>query len=284
VWEAISGHVPQGRIAGACKIQAHELHFFHWALEFPEVFARRGSDSGEAIGFDVMLGNPPWDVSEYKADSADESQPSESTIDVNEENGRDDTAARRATAKKNQFFKFSNRYDRSRGGKTNLYSAFIELCDGAISTVGAAGFVLPLGFITDETTATLFGDIAGRQRLQSVKGFENEEKVFPGIHNQTKFCLFTFGGNSRAGADYLVFARRVEHLSDADRWYDLTAKEIELFNPNTHTAPLFRARSDKELAETLYARWRTIGLWPEDERPRFKRGFTTRLLPKIRRL
>ena len=32
---------------------AQEKHFFHWALEFPDVF--------EADGFDCVLGNPPWE-------------------------------------------------------------------------------------------------------------------------------------------------------------------------------------------------------------------------------
>ena len=31
-----------------------EAQAFHWPLEFPEVFA--------AGGFDVVLGNPPWEV------------------------------------------------------------------------------------------------------------------------------------------------------------------------------------------------------------------------------
>ena len=32
---------------------AHTYPFFHWPLEFPDVFERGG--------FDVTLGNPPWD-------------------------------------------------------------------------------------------------------------------------------------------------------------------------------------------------------------------------------
>ena len=35
---------------------AADFRFFHWELEFPDVF--RGSGSG----FDAMLGNPPWDI------------------------------------------------------------------------------------------------------------------------------------------------------------------------------------------------------------------------------
>ena len=35
---------------------AARLRFFHWELEFPDVFREEGS------GFDAVLGNPPWDI------------------------------------------------------------------------------------------------------------------------------------------------------------------------------------------------------------------------------
>jgi hypothetical protein len=35
---------------------AREHRFFHWELEFPDVFTREGS------GFDAIVGNPPWDI------------------------------------------------------------------------------------------------------------------------------------------------------------------------------------------------------------------------------
>jgi hypothetical protein len=35
---------------------AARLRFFHWELEFPDVFGTAGA------GFDAMLGNPPWDI------------------------------------------------------------------------------------------------------------------------------------------------------------------------------------------------------------------------------
>ena len=35
---------------------AAEMRFFHWELEFPDVFRAAGS------GFDAILGNPPWDI------------------------------------------------------------------------------------------------------------------------------------------------------------------------------------------------------------------------------
>ncbi len=35
---------------------AAEARFFHWELEFPDVFHEEG------VGFDAVLGNPPWDI------------------------------------------------------------------------------------------------------------------------------------------------------------------------------------------------------------------------------
>lgn len=39
----------------AARIAA-EKHFFHWEIEFPDVF------SGQNSGFDALVGNPPWDI------------------------------------------------------------------------------------------------------------------------------------------------------------------------------------------------------------------------------
>ena len=38
---------------------ATAMRFFHWELEFPDVF-RQGNES--TAGFDAILGNPPWDI------------------------------------------------------------------------------------------------------------------------------------------------------------------------------------------------------------------------------
>ena len=49
-----SDPAPETR-AVAARVAA-EMRFFHWELEFPDVFREAGS------GFDAVLGNPPWDI------------------------------------------------------------------------------------------------------------------------------------------------------------------------------------------------------------------------------
>ena len=53
VWELLNGRQIYGRLTQEITKAAATYSFFNWPLEFPEVFARKG--------FDVVLGNPPWE-------------------------------------------------------------------------------------------------------------------------------------------------------------------------------------------------------------------------------
>ncbi len=47
---------PAARTSAIARRLAAEHRFFHWEIEFPDVFASEGS------GFDAILGNPPWET------------------------------------------------------------------------------------------------------------------------------------------------------------------------------------------------------------------------------
>ena len=47
---------PPPEIQAVAERIAGEMRFFHWELEFPDVFRDTGA------GFDAVLGNPPWDI------------------------------------------------------------------------------------------------------------------------------------------------------------------------------------------------------------------------------
>jgi len=47
---------PADETRAVARRVAAEMRFFHWELEFPDVFREAGS------GFDALLGNPPWDI------------------------------------------------------------------------------------------------------------------------------------------------------------------------------------------------------------------------------
>ena len=49
-------YTPSNAACDVVDALASELHFFHWELEFPDVFAR------PEHGFDAILANPPWEI------------------------------------------------------------------------------------------------------------------------------------------------------------------------------------------------------------------------------
>ena len=58
---ASASHPKFAEWVAAADDKAKALHFFHWELEFPEVyFDRHGKSLGDAAGFDAVVGNPPY--------------------------------------------------------------------------------------------------------------------------------------------------------------------------------------------------------------------------------
>ena len=51
---------PSAATRAVAKRVAGQMRFFHWELEFPDVFRQVAGDG--PAGFDAILGNPPWDI------------------------------------------------------------------------------------------------------------------------------------------------------------------------------------------------------------------------------
>jgi N-6 DNA Methylase len=228
-----------------------EHHFFHWRLAFPEVFA--------AGGFDVVLANPPWEVSqlneeEYFARHLDNL----STLSGNKrkqavaalEKTNPNLWARYILAKRgfdatNLFCRETGRYPLTGSGKLNLYALFAECITKIIKPSGRAGFIVPTGIATDELTKNFFESLVSENKLHSLFDFENREKLFKAIDSRLRFCAITLGKSKMAS--YVFFATRVEHLRDTRRIINLSADEISTLNPNTKTVPTFRSIADADL-------------------------------------
>src|SRR5664279_3126963 len=69
-----------------------------------------------------------------------------------------------------------------------------------------------------------------------------------------KFCLLVLRDKSTKPSQFAFFARHVEQLDDSRRRFTLTAAQIERINPNTKTAPVFRAQADADLTAKIYSR------------------------------
>ncbi|NUQ79469.1 MAG: N-6 DNA methylase [Polyangiaceae bacterium] len=262
------------RVPAALRKEVERLleayHFFHWHLAFPQVFGRGG--------FDVVLGNPPWERVKLQEQ---EFFASRSEVIANAPNAaarkkliaalphadpslwEEWSAATRVAQGQSHFVRQSGRYPLCGTGDINTYALFAEHNRAILSSRGRAGFIVPTGIATDDTTKDYFRDLMSRKNLAAFYGFENEAKLFRWIDHRVNFCLLVLSIPPVVAPSFSAFARDPSVLNDPNRVYQLTEADIALLNPNTRTCPVFRTRRDADINLALYRRAGV--LWREDD-------------------
>ncbi|HCM95784.1 MAG TPA: hypothetical protein DIT09_14405 [Glutamicibacter sp.] len=254
-----------------------EYRFFHWHLEFPEVFgdpsglSDKGPD-GWPGGFSCLLGNPPWERVKLQEQEFFASRDPEIATAPNAAARRllikqlsdpetGDPALYREflTAKHNaegqsHFLRLSGKFPLNGRGDVNTYAVFAELFRNLTGPAGQTGIIVPTGIATDATTQYFFKDLVESESISALFDFENAAPIFQGVHRSFKFCLLSMSGRERhmGAADYAFFLHDPA-LIDVSA-FELTPDEIKLINPNTGTLPIFRTRRDAEITLGIYKR------------------------------
>lgn len=244
---------------------AADHKFLHWPLAFPQIFGASGKG-----GFDVMLGNPPWEriklqEQEFFSSRAPEIAAAKNAAErsrmINALNQSEKWAsknlyhqfqlAKQGAEGASAFARLSGRFPLAGRGDVNLYAIFAEHFAKAINETGRSGVIVPTGIATDDSTKYFFGWLAEAKRLVSLYDFENREKLFKAVDSRMKFCLLTTGKDIEQ-SELSFFATQTHHLTDKRRCFSLSADEFELINPNTLTCPVFRSQKDAELTKKIY--------------------------------
>ncbi|MCB1152940.1 restriction endonuclease, partial [bacterium] len=251
------------QVVGTANGLAEENRFFHWRLEFPQVF--------NGGGFDAIIGNPPWEMVQLDA------REFFATRDPNISNAGT-TALRNKAIKKlkendpklyaeyrlalhlndsyKNFIHSSGRFPLTSFGRINLMAPFAEHGRALVHARGLSGLVLPTGIATNSFTQNFFADLVERKQLVQMIGFENEAFIFPVVHNAFKFCIFVISGDGLKidETDFAFFCRYFKDVNNKSRHFKLSAEDFFLINPNTKTCPTFRTDTDAELTKKIYRR------------------------------
>ena len=263
VRNALQGRNTRPQLNGEANAASQVHPFFHWPLEFPDVF--------EHGGFDVVLGNPPWeriklqekeffDTRDRDIAAAPNKAARERLIRAlpqhNPALAETFRQAVHGSESTSRFVRCSERFPLTGRGDVNTYSIFAETARTICGPAGKVGIIVPSGIATDDTTKVFFADLVDRRSLVSLYDFENREGVFQGVHRPYKFCLLTLSSANRPSpqAEFAFFLYRTEQLQDADRRFVLAPEDFALFNPNTRTCPVFRTRRDADIAGKMHRR------------------------------
>ncbi len=281
---------------------AAQYKFFHWHLAFPDVFkvppageTPENEQTGWNGGFDVVLGNPPWErIKLQEKEWFAERHPEIAAAPNKAARERMIRALRqtdpalftafqealRQAEGESVLIRNTGRFPLCGVGDINTYAVFAESNRSLISRRGRMGIIVPSGIATDNTTRNFFASLVDSNTLVSLYDFENREGIFEGVHRSYKFSLLTVTGSplpKGSAADFFCFAHQVADLADPERHFTLTAEEIALINPNTRTCPIFRSRRDAEITKAIYRRVPVlVKEGPPEENPwgvRFMRMF-----------
>lgn len=181
---------------------AERHRFLHWELEFADLFE-------DYRGFDLILGNPPWIKIEWNEGGVMgdfeplyilRKLPAPRLAQLREETMRRYPGLKSAYLSEyvefegtQNFLNAKQNYPLLRNTQSNSYKCFLTQAWLAASPNGVQGFLHPEGVYDDPKGQQLRAD--AYRRLRYHLQFQNEEKLFADVHNETLFSVNVYGNS-----------------------------------------------------------------------------------------
>lgn len=244
---------------------ADQYHFFHWHLQFAQVFAKGG--------FDVVLGNPPWDRITFEekewfssrsttiAEAPTAAKRHASIQELQRDNPglfSEFMAARRGTEGVAAFCSGTGKYGRTAVGHLNTYAIFTELAaEHLVRDTGRAALLAPTAVVTGDYAKALTRHLLTSGRLIATFDFDNRGKFFPAMQGNVRFAILILAGGAvgKAGEQrHTLIASQLRTTSElsGERICKLSSADVLAMNPETATLPFFYARRDAEIVAGMY--------------------------------
>jgi|GEM_PF-595555 len=164
LWMALNQGKMRQAMVDAPKA-ARNARAFHWPLEFPDVMQRGG--------FDVVVGNPPWDI-------------------LQQEDGSSSELADRLK----EVFKFKP-YD-ALSGRRDLYKLFLCRLPDLLKPDGVSGLLVPVGYLVEEDCTGLRHRLWENGTIEKIAHFQNAKHAFfSRVHASYRFSIIEYKKSKR---------------------------------------------------------------------------------------
>ncbi|HEY9788298.1 MAG TPA: DNA methyltransferase [Candidatus Obscuribacterales bacterium] len=239
---------------------AQTKKFFHWELEFPQVF------SCPNAGFDAVLSNPPWEIEkpnsreffgqhdpEYWALGKQQAlKRQEQILAQHPELARewkDYLESLEAMSNWTQLFSYQGAAD------VNAYKMFLELGHKIMRNGGLMTQIIPAGLYTDQGALKLRRLFLRHSRWLMLQGFENRFAFFD-IHRSFKFCTILIEKGGKTDEIDCVFLLKGDTTNAATFKYDVST--IAKFSPNWNALLEFDQDRDLHVMEKIWANSKAV--------------------------
>lgn len=273
IWELLRGREPFDALTEEVVKLSNDYRFFHWPLAFADIMARGG--------FDVVLGNPPWetmspDSKEFFAKydpSVRAMSPTEQKRSFEKLLEQGDIASKwkeycHDLYASVHFMKSSGRYRMFAPGNLgkgdfNVYRMFVETALAATKSGGVASQFVPEGLYNGANATAIREELFKNFRLARLGGFENTKEIwFKKVHSAAKFALYVAwrGG----GTDHFAAAFRIntiERLQEFVSGHSLSipVSVVAEFSPDAKAVMEFAAQSEVDICSKMYRLYPKFG-------------------------
>lgn len=241
--------------------------FFHWHLQFPQIV--------EKGGFDIVLGNPPWDTLSPDAKEFFSQWDENVRFMAPEEQRRAIQDLRKSPAIEEAwtdycrklystvaFIRESGRYHLFAPGNLgkgdfNVYRMFVELALESVRRGGRAAQIVPEGFYNGANCMKIREQLFERCALLSIYGFENNRHAwFDSVDTRAKFAIYT--AEIPGGTDSFEVAFNIRDKAElvavvGGGTQTLPVSLVREFSPDALALMEFESQRDIDVATKMYA-------------------------------
>ena len=249
---------------------ARKYRFFHYEVAFPEAFA------GGSTGFDVIVGNPPWDKtkfsdtdffpqyhSNYRSLKNTEKAAVQKRLLESEHIAAGYTAALAAADAANAYYKDKAIFPLNKGsGDGNLFRLFVERNLGLLSRGGNLSYVLPSALMFEEGSMGLRRHIFSTCRLTFFHGYENRKPLFPDVDSRYKFASMqvvnTAPGAGEPPIDTAFYLLDPADLQRPDVHVPYPLATVKALSPEQWALMELRDGSDLPILQKCYGKFSAL--------------------------
>lgn len=208
-----------GEVAGVALNASRQKKFFHWELEFPEVFYGLRPGTTQIVerkkdgGFDAVIGNPPYDVLASEELGFDVSQDLE-------------------------FYENSPAFESAIRGKKNLYKLFI--CRGAelMGQSGAFSYIVPMALLGDDQSSGVRRHLLEKTDLSLIESFPQKDDPENRVFKEAKLSTTLFVTRSNpSGNCFTLRTHPGRWIESSSPILKLAPKEVLAFDPENSAIP-----------------------------------------------
>jgi hypothetical protein len=238
---------------------------FHWVLEFASVYADGG--------FDILIGNPPWDVltasrDEFfsRYDEVFRSRTPDQKDEIMDDLLEDSTVESEWEAYQQEmeirasYFTDTDQYTMQSpvvAGQTNtnendLSALFLERVFSLVHSEGYVAQVLPGNIFNGSATKDLRDHLLDKTKITTLVEFENHG-IFEQIHNQYRFGILTFKNSGHTESLKGIFQQRdLDILLDIEsNMGEIPRQVLAEYSPEATIFPAISSQAEADVLQKI---------------------------------